>query len=82
MFYVYIIRSEKNSKYYVGYTSNIVNRLISHNKGNNRSTKIGRPWKLILSEEYKTRTEAWKRERQIKRYKGGSAFQKLIGGVA
>ena len=83
MFYVYILQSEKNGRYYIGYTSNLADRLRHHNSGANKSTKPHRPWKLIYHESYEDKKSAWLREEQIKSYKGGEAFKKLInGGVA
>ncbi|MFH0773238.1 MAG: GIY-YIG nuclease family protein [bacterium] len=82
MFYTYIIQSEKTKKYYVGYSSNINQRLKKHNNGSNKSTKYGIPWKLMYKEEFSKKEDAWKREQQIKRYKGGNAFKMLIGEVA
>ena len=79
MYAVYILKSEKTKKYYIGSTENIDNIIIRHNNGKNKSTKPGIPWKLVYFEKYETRNEAYKREMQIKRYKGGSAFKKLIG---
>ena len=78
MFYVYIIKSLRFNKYYIGYTGNIKKRLNYHNKGSNQSTKTYRPYKLIYLEKYNTKTEAIKREKQIKKYKGGKAFKLLI----
>lgn len=78
MFYVYVIQSEKDSRYYIGYTSNIEARLIFHNEGKNKSTKYRRPFKLIYSEEMLDKKEAMAREKRIKSYKGGEAFKKLI----
>lgn len=78
MHYVYIIKSQAISRYYIGSTENIENRLSRHNSGKNKSTKNGIPWSLVYSEEFKTRQEAYKREFQIKSYKGGEAFKKLV----
>ena len=78
MFQVYILKSGKTGRFYVGYTSNLEQRLKYHNLGKNKSTKAGIPWKLVKFEEYKTKREAWLRERQIKKYKGGEAFKKLV----
>jgi len=82
MFTIYIIRSEKTEKHYVGFTNNIDQRLKNYNSGGTKSTKSGIPWNLIYKEEYESKTLAWKREQQIKKFKGGQAFKKLIGGVA
>jgi len=78
MYYIYIIKSESNGKYYVGYTSNLSQRIKSHNSGKNTSTKSGIPWKIVYSENFKEKKLAWLRERQIKNYKGGETFKKLI----
>ena len=77
MFYVYILRNSK-SKYYTGMTSRPPEaRLKEHNSNTNRWTKNKAPWDLIYVEVFETKKEAWLRERQIKKYKGGSAFKKL-----
>jgi len=78
MFTVYILQSEKNGRYYVGYTSDLLKRLRYHNSGKNKSTKNGIPWRIVMQENYGLKREAWLREHQIKRYKGGQAFKKLV----
>ena len=84
MYYVYIIKSETTGKYYIGVTSDLVQRLRHHNSGANRSTKNKGSWVVAHSEEFSDKKTAWFRERQIKRYKGGEAFKKLLnhGGIA
>lgn len=78
MFYAYILKSEKDNRYYIGYTSNINTRLIWHNEGKNISTKYRRPLILIYKEKFSTKKDAMRREREIKSYKGGNEFKKLI----
>ena len=78
MYYVYILKSLKDGRYYIGYTSNLEERIKKHNAGETKSLKYIRPLKIIYFEKYNTRQEAYKRERQIKRYKGGEAFKKLV----
>ncbi len=75
---VYILKSKEFNRYYIGVTTNITERVSRHNQGRNRSTKPYKPWDLIHTEEFDSKTEALKRERQIKSYKGGNAFKKLI----
>jgi putative endonuclease len=77
MFYVYILKS-KNSQYYIGYTNNIEDRLRHHNSGASKYTRINRPWSIIYTEKFVDKKLAWLREKQIKSYKGGAAFKKLI----
>ncbi len=78
MFVVYILQSESTGKYYVGHTANISDRLQRHNSNREKSTKIKGPWKIIRKENYKLRSEAIKREKIIKSYKGGNEFKKLL----
>jgi putative endonuclease len=78
MFYTYILISEKNSSYYVGSCKNISNRISLHNGGCVKSTKRYIPWKVVYNEEYKTLSEARKRELQIKSWKKRSMIEKLI----
>ena len=78
MYSIYILQSIVNNKYYIGHTECIKTRFKNHNAGQVKSTKSSRPWKVIYTEEYQTKQEAYKRELQIKSYKGGMAFKKLI----
>jgi putative endonuclease len=66
MFSVYAIKSQIDSRIYVGFTSNVTRRLQEHNSGKTKSTKGFKPWKLIYSEECETRVEARKREKYLK----------------
>ncbi len=77
-YFVYVLKSDKNGKYYIGHTNNIDSRLKRHNSGRVKSTKYSRPWKVVCSEKYDIKQEAYKREMEIKSYKGGIKFKKLI----
>ena len=79
MFTVYILKNFKNGKYYVGQTENINNRIKRHNSGKVTSTRYFIPWEIIYTEDSPTRGEARKRENEIKNYKGGIKFKKLLG---
>jgi len=80
-YYVYILKSLKDGKYYIGSTSNVQNRLIYHNKGLQRSTRHRIPFILVHSEEFSTKKDALIREKKIKSYKGGNAFINLMKGM-
>jgi putative endonuclease len=79
--YVYILQSLKDNKYYVGETHDVSARLAFHNSGKQRSTKNRIPFKLVLVEEFENRSLALDREKQIKSWKGGAAFKRLIFGM-
>ncbi len=78
MYYVYILRSKKTGKHYIGYTRDVQERLKYHNSGRTKSLWKHRPLEIIRVEEYATLQEARRRERQIKKYKSGEAFKRLI----
>ncbi|MBK7883692.1 MAG: GIY-YIG nuclease family protein [Chitinophagaceae bacterium] len=80
-YFVYILKSLKDNKYYIGSTSDVSSRLIYHNKGLQRSTKHRIPFVLVLFEEFSDKASALKREKQIKSWKGGIAFHQLITGM-
>lgn len=79
MYFVYILQSILYGRYYIGHTENIDGRLIRHNEGRVRSSKSYKPWKIVHTEKYKTKSEVCKRELEIKSYKSGIKFKKLLG---
>ena len=78
MFYVYILYSPSRDKYYVGYTSNVQERIIEHNSGATNYTRSGKPWNLVYKEEYALKSEAIKRENEIKSKKSRKYIENLI----
>ena len=80
MFTVYVLYSEKYNKIYIGYTSNIEQRLLSHNELETKGYTLRyRPWKLIYTEVFSEKSEAMKREKQLKTAKGREFIWNLVG---
>jgi len=77
-YFTYILRSTIADRYYIGSTSNLENRLIHHNSGHSRSTKAYIPWEIVYIEEYKTSSEAIKREYALKRIRNRETLLKII----
>ena len=77
-FYVYILYSSSKDKFYIGYTSNIEERLIRHNQKSKGFTGTTNDWKIVYSELHSTKLEALTREKQIKSWKSRSNIQALI----
>ena len=75
---VYILKSLNSNRYYIGHSGDITKRLLQHNFGKVRYTKTYKPWKTIYTEEKENKKEAYAREMQIKSFKHGEAFKKLI----
>ena len=78
MWYVYVIRNSVNKRFYIGSTKDVEKRIKQHNQGKRRSIAHFGTYELILKEEFFTLEAARVRERQIKSYKGGNAFKKLL----
>ncbi|MFM8431209.1 MAG: GIY-YIG nuclease family protein [Bacteroidota bacterium] len=67
MFVVYVLFSQRCGKHYVGFTSNLEQRLLSHNQLSKKGwTTRCRPWKIIHSESFPSKSEAMRREKWLK----------------
>ena len=77
-YFTYILFSEKIDKYYIGSCEDLEERLIRHNQGRSKFTKTGTPWTLVYSEKYDTRSEAYKREMEIKKKKSRIFIAQLV----
>ncbi len=75
---MYIIYSEKIDRYYTGVTEDLPWRLERHNDGWGRHTKRGIPWKVVYEEKFVTKSDALKREREIKSRKRRSYIEYLL----
>lgn len=78
MYSVYILQSISSGKYYIGSTSNLVDRISRHNGNREKSTRGKGPWKIVYTEHCPTKSKSLQREKLIKSYKGGNAFKKLL----
>ena len=77
-FYVYVIKSLKNNRRYIGQTSkDIVTRLKEHNAGTNKYTRNNRPYKLIYYEVLECRKCAARREKFLKSGQGRIILNKV-----
>jgi putative endonuclease len=79
MFYVYVIKS-REGRYYIGSTENIEKRLKQHNSKSNRGwTNRFNDWAEVYREECKTRLDARRRERELKKIRGTKKYKELLG---
>lgn len=79
MWYVYILKSTVNGRYYTGSTNDLERRLNEHNTGKSKYTSLTRPFILVHKEEYSTRLEAVRRERFLKTGKGREFSKDILG---
>jgi putative endonuclease len=76
--FVYILESERDGRFYIGWTSDDPTRMTAHNEGRVKATRYLRPWRLVFVEEHPSATDARKREWQLKRMKSRSYLKALM----
>ena len=69
-YYTYVLKSDKDNKFYTGYTKNLKLRFEQHQKGLVDSTENRRPLKLIYYEACSNQQDATHREKYLKTYLG------------
>ena len=77
-YYVYILLSLKDGKFYIGFTGNLQARLEQHKSGQVTSTSKRLPIKLIYYECYKEESDARRNERYYKTKKGREDLRKKL----
>ncbi|MFA5805658.1 MAG: GIY-YIG nuclease family protein [Melioribacteraceae bacterium] len=65
-FYVYVLKSKKDGKFYTGYTNNLKRRISEHNVGKVDSTRNRMPLELIYWEGCLNQSYAIQREKYLK----------------
>ncbi len=78
MYYFYILRSKKNGKLYLGQTTDLKNRLQSHNKGENKATKPNIPYELIFYSGFIDEKDAINCEKYFKSTSGWKRIHKML----
>lgn len=78
MHIVYLLESETDRGWYIGYTGALERRLREHNAGANASTRGRRPFRLIYAEAYLNKTDALRRERFLKSGSGRGFLKKQL----
>ena len=78
MYFVYVLRSLRTGRSYVGFTTNLLQRLAQHNSGITKSTKNRGPWELVHQEVFQTRAEAMRRERYWKSGRGREELKPIV----
>lgn len=77
-YYVYVLLSEKDHKFYIGYTNDIEKRLKEHENGEVTSTKWRLPVKLIYYEMHLNQKDALRREDYFKTTPGKRALKIIL----
>lgn len=78
MYYTYVLRSVKDRKLYIGYTTDLRRRFAEHQQGRNDSTRNRRPFELLFYEAFKDERDAKRRESYFKTDKGKSTLRQML----
>ena len=79
MYTVYVLYSRSFNKIYIGFTSDMEERLRAHNELRRKGWTVKyRPWVIIHTETVDTRSEAMKREKELKSARGREFIWEMI----
>ncbi|MFT3701044.1 MAG: GIY-YIG nuclease family protein [Agriterribacter sp.] len=79
---VYILYSPFLDQYYIGHTHNLTDRIFRHNNSGSKATKKANDWKVVYTEIFETKSEAYKREMQIKKMKSRKYIEQMIKSIS
>lgn len=77
-FQVYILYSASIDQYYIGHSEHLGDRLFRHTNSGSKVTKKASDWKVIYTASFETKSEAYKREMEIKGKKSRKYIEWLI----
>ncbi len=79
--YFYILHSSGSDKYYLGHSCDTLeSRLSKHNSHHKGFTGQTQDWKIVYSESFSSKEEAYARERELKAWKSRKRIERLIMG--
>jgi putative endonuclease len=77
-YYVYVLHNSQRNFIYIGYSEDLKSRVVSHNNGENKSTKAYIPLELIHYEAYKNKADAKRRELYLKSNRGRTTLITML----
>jgi len=77
-YYVYVLWSHKDKKFYIGYSDDVDRRVLEHQRGANISTAKRLPVRLIFFEAYVSKKDALRREKYFKTTKGKTTLRQML----
>lgn len=78
MFYTYFLQSENYDETYIGFSSDLKNRVREHNQGLTPSTRRYKPWKLVYYEACLNEKDAKRREGYLKTTQGSRMLKRRL----
>lgn len=81
MFYVYVLKSQKDKKLYIGHTNNLLKRIKEHNRGLVKATEKRKPFKLLYYEASNKLEDAIQREKSLKTGFGRAYLKRRLSDI-
>jgi predicted GIY-YIG superfamily endonuclease len=79
MYYVYLLQSESEpTQRYVGFTSDLKARMVTHNRGGSPHTSKYVPWRLVTHLAFSAKGRALEFERYLKSHSGKAFAAKRL----
>ena len=78
MYFFYILYSKQLDQFYIGHCQNIQDRLERHLTNHKGFTAKAKDWKVVYTEDFQDKSQAYARERQVKKWKSKAAILELI----
>ena len=83
MFQVYILFSETLNKFYIGHSGESLDELLRKHLSEHKGfTSKAKDWKIVYSEKFKNKSEAYRRELQIKSWKSRMKIEEPVRSSA
>ena len=79
-YFLYILKSQSADKYYVGISENPEVRLYYHNNIEKGFTSRYRPWEMVFTKEFNSKSDAADAEKKIKGWKSRVMTERIISG--
>ncbi len=78
MYFLYILKSQKNNKFYIGSTNDLERRIKEHNSGKTKSLKYLRPLEIVFYKEFQNESDARKMEIKLKKFKNRNIIEQIV----
>ncbi|HFC76650.1 MAG TPA: GIY-YIG nuclease family protein [Candidatus Moranbacteria bacterium] len=66
-YFDYILQSQKDQSFYIGFTTNLQQRLFKHNNARTGYTATKKPWEIVFFESFDNKTKAMKGKRFLRK---------------
>ena len=78
MYFLYILKSQKNNKFYIGSTNDLERRLKEHNSGKTKSLKYLRPLEIVFYKRFQNEIDARRMEIKLKKFKNRGIIEQIV----